>query len=174
MSNAPIDPFHPSSVLSQRERKQQKHLMRAQVEAWKNTPEQRRIAEHQAQPKVTPPQPTLRECIIENLSLAEMSIIQSQSGTLEYLDTVHKIAGFSLWSSYRKELKAMNVPQVQLNYMEATAKRGSRMRDTYRHLTCMYAIFHIVRDASVRAEREAREIGAATDATQCAKTARRL
>lgn len=173
MSTAPNTPFLPSG-LSQRERKQQKQQELAQVEAWKNTPEQRRIAEHQAQPKVTPQQPTLRECIVANLSLAEMSIIDSQSGTLEYLDTVHKVAKFSLWPSYRRELKAMNVPQVQLNYMEATAKRGSGMRDTYRHLTCMYAIFHLVRDPSVRAEREARDIGAATDASQRANRPRRL
>lgn len=174
MSTASSNPLHQLYGLSRRERKQQQQQERARIEALENTPEQRRIAQHQAQPKVTPHQSTLRECIIASLSLAEMSIIQSQSGTLEYLDTLHKVAGFSLWSSYRKELKAMNVRLVQRWYLEATAKNGGRMRETYRHLTCMYAIFHLVSDPSVRAEREAREIDAATIATQHGKGVRRL
>lgn len=174
MSTASSNPLYQSFGLSPQARKQQKKQERARIEALENTPEQRRIAQHQAQPKVTPQQSTLRECIVANLSLAEMSIIQSQSGTLEYMDTVHKVAGFSLWSSYRKELKAMNMPQLQLCYLEATAKNGGQMRETYRHLTCMYAIFHLVSDPSVRAEREAREIDAATAATQHGKDVRRL
>ena len=173
MSTPSILPNPPRKLASQ-ERKQQKQLERARDEAIKNTPEQRLIAQHQAEPKVTPPQLTLRECIIDNLSLAEMSLIESQAGTLEYLHAVHRVARFSLWSSYVKELKAMKVRQVQLYCKEATATRSTQMRGAYQHLACMYAIFHLVSDPSVRAEREAREISSATIAPQTSNNARRL
>lgn len=174
MSTAPSSRRNPSLKPSSHERKMQKDLERARDEAIENTPEQRLIAKHQVEPKVTPSQLTLRECIIDNLSLAEMSLIETQCGTLDYLHAVHKVARFSLWSSYVKELKAMKVRQVQLYCKEATATRSTKMRAAYQHVACMYAIFHLVSDPSVRAEREAREISAATIAGGGANNARRL
>ena len=100
MSTAPSNPLQPSLTLSSHERKQKKELERARDEAIENTPEQRLIAQHQAEPKVTPPQLTLRECIIDNLSLADMSLIETQPDTLEYLHAIHRVMRFSVWSSY--------------------------------------------------------------------------
>lgn len=126
------------------------------------------------QKRVMPPQRSLRECVIVNLTLEQMVAIGSRPGTTEFYDALKEVFRFALWRAYCHELQALEDPPIRMSCWMASRASSPRERADYRHAACRSAVINLVRDPSVRAEREALEIAPATSGPQSSNSSRRL
>lgn len=123
--------------------------------------------------KLTPPQSTLRDCVIENLSLSAMVTIAG-NGSADFDTAFRKVSQFALWRAYQTDVQAMDAPAVRLHCWEASRASGRRERDAHRYLACRFAVLHLVRDPAVRAAREAIEISSSVQPLAARAAGKRL
>ena len=139
--------------------KQNKRMLEEMSQRANASPRQQRIRYYKSLPKITPEEPSLRDCLIANLSSDDMAMIRSRAGTLEYIDTMHKVTRFDLWSAYKQDIKDLKDRPVADAYYDAThCSRSPELRKHRQQLAAVIAIFHLLEDPTLLPAREVSDL----------------
>ena len=139
--------------------KQNKRMLEEMSQRAAASPEQQRIMYYNSLLKINAMESSLRDCLIANLTSDDMAMIRSRVGTLDYIDTMHKVTRFDLWSAYKQDIKDMVDRPVMQTYYNAThCSRSPELRKHRQQLAAVMAIFYLLEDPTLLPAREVSDL----------------